>query len=66
MFDYAATIVSVHDGDTVRADIDLGFGCWIKNQPLRIYGIDAPELTTPEGKLARDHAKTLLPEGARV
>lgn len=66
MFEYTAKILTVHDGDTCRADIDLGFGVTLKNQSLRIYGIDAPELTTDAGKLARDHAVTLLTGGLIV
>jgi micrococcal nuclease len=60
MFEYNAIITSVYDGDTVRADIDLGFGIWIRNQPLRIHGIDAPEMGTPEGLEARDFARGQL------
>jgi len=41
------------DGDTLRVIIDLGFDTW-KRQYLRLRGIDAPELRTPEGKAARD------------
>jgi micrococcal nuclease len=63
MYIYKAIVTSVHDGDTVRADIDLGFGIWIKNQPLRFYGINAPELKgeTKEAALkTRDRLKELL------
>jgi micrococcal nuclease len=64
MFEYKARIVSVYDGDTIRADIDLGFGIWTKNQPIRVYGIDAPELGTVAGRAARDFAiKNLLHNG---
>lgn len=66
MFEYQARVVSVYDADTIRADIDLGFGIWTLNQPIRVYGIDAPELNTPEGKLARIFALTLLPNAALV
>ena len=41
-----ATLVRVVDGDTVDCDIDLGFGVWLKNQRIRLYGIDAPETRT--------------------
>lgn len=60
MYTYRARIVSIYDADTVRADIDLGFGAWLANQPLRIYGIDAPERGTPEGGLAKAAAERLL------
>lgn len=66
MYEYRAHVRSVYDADTIRADIDLGFGIWTANQPLRLNGIDAPELGTPSGKPARDYLRTLLPEGAEV
>ncbi len=56
-YQYQANIVDVHDGDTVRADIDLGFNIWRHNEPLRLNGIDAPELrgaSKDAGILARD------------
>ncbi|WP_046869288.1 thermonuclease family protein [Microvirga massiliensis] len=57
LYEYRAVIVSVYDGDTVRADIDCGFGIWKRNEPLRLYGIDTPEIRGAEreqGLLARD------------
>lgn len=60
---YPATVIYVHDGDTFRPDLDLGFGIHSVGFNCRIYGINAPELTTQAGKDARDFAKTLLPEG---
>ena len=46
MFEYSCNIVRVVDGDTVDVDIDLGFGVWMKNQRIRLYGIDTPESRT--------------------
>jgi micrococcal nuclease len=54
MYEYQAVIVSVHDGDTVRADVDLGFSLTWRAMDLRLYGINAPELSTPAGAPARD------------
>ena len=34
MYEYKAVIVSVYDGDTVTADIDLGFEVWLKVKNL--------------------------------
>ena len=46
MYHYPCKIIKVVDGDTVDVDIDLGFGVWMKNQRIRMYGIDAPESRT--------------------
>jgi len=46
MYEYRAKIVRVIDGDTVDVDIDLGFGIWMKNERVRIMGIDTPESRT--------------------
>lgn len=43
-YQYEANVVSVYDGDTLRADVDLGFNTWRMNEPFRLYGIDTPEL----------------------
>lgn len=57
LYHYTARIVSVYDGDTVRADIDLGLSAWIHNEKLRLSRINAPELRGAEkdaGLKARD------------
>lgn len=53
LYQYKVNIVGVHDGDTVTVDIDLGFYLTHRT-PIRLAGINAPELKTPEGKAARD------------
>jgi micrococcal nuclease len=63
MYEYHATIRSIYDGDTMRADIDLGFGVVLTNQPLRLYGINAPEVTgeqRPLGLVSRDKLREML------
>lgn len=45
---YYADIIKVYDGDTVTADIDLGFHTWRRNEKLRLFGIDAPEVRGEE------------------
>jgi micrococcal nuclease len=55
-YQYKATIVSITDGDTVHADIDLGFNTWRRDEDLRLYGINAPEMhgdTKAAGEAAR-------------
>ena len=44
LYQYKATITKVYDGDTITADIDLGFNTWRRNEHLRLDGIDAPEM----------------------
>ena len=44
---YAARVVSVYDGDTIRADIDCGFGIWKLTEVVRLSGIQAPEVRGP-------------------
>ena len=69
MYEYNCNIVKVVDGDTVDVDIDLGFGMWLRNERVRLYGIDTPECRTrdPEEKLCGMYAKKVvqdyLPKG---
>lgn len=65
-YEYRARVVKVHDGDTVVLDVDLGFRTWIRDMAIRIFGINAPELSTPEGKAAAAFAATLAPVGMEV
>ena len=46
MYEYKCKLVKVVDGDTIDVDIDLGFGVWMLNQRIRMYGIDTPESRT--------------------
>jgi micrococcal nuclease len=66
MYEYAAQVTRVVDGDTVHARVDLGCDVRI-DLTLRLYGIDTPELPTAEGKAARDYLAGRLTEvGGRV
>ena len=49
---YKAELIRVVDGDTVELMIDLGFSQFTR-QTMRLYGIDAPETRTAEGKAAK-------------
>ena len=68
MYDYKCKVVKVVDGDTVDVDIDLGFGIWMKNERVRIMGIDTPESRTRDlvekkfGLAAKERLKQLLGE----
>ena len=46
MFEYKCKLIKLRDGDTIDIDIDLGFGVWLRNQRVRLYGIDTPESRT--------------------
>lgn len=48
MYEYGATILGNVDGDTIHAQVDLGFSIRV-DMTLRFAGINAPELGTPEG-----------------
>ena len=52
MYEYRCKLRKVVDGDTVDVDIDLGFGVWLNDQRIRLYGVDTPESRTrdPEEK----------------
>ena len=43
-YEYKATITSVYDGDTVTADVDLGFCITLRKIKMRLAGINTPEL----------------------
>lgn len=65
MYEYKAIITKVYDGDTLTADVDLGFKMWAKKIKLRLIGIDTPEIRTkdPQEKAlaikARDRVREL-------
>ena len=42
MYTYKAKLLRVIDGDTVDAEIDLGFGVYMK-QRVRMFGINTPD-----------------------
>jgi len=62
---YSATITNVVDGDTVDANIDLGFTVWVKIR-FRLNSIDTPELNSPDaivresGQKAKEYVKSVL------
>lgn len=57
LYTYKAQMVRVVNGDTVVADIDLGFSIWLRGEHLRLLGAEAPERRTPEGPAATDALK---------
>jgi len=66
MYEYKVNITRVVDGDTVDVDIDLGFGMWIKDERVRMMGIDTPESRTRDkvekkfGLASKQRLKSML------
>ena len=67
--EYDVRLLKAVDGDTVDVDIDLGFNMWLRDERVRIMGIDTPESRTSDkveklfGKAAKVRLKELLTEG---
>lgn len=43
---YRCEIVRVVDGDSIDVNVDLGWSIIVRNQRIRLYGLDAPESRT--------------------
>lgn len=52
LYTYGATVENVVDADTIDVRIDVGFSIHLYDR-LRLRGINSPEMSTPEGKLAK-------------
>lgn len=65
MHRFSATIVRVIDGDTIVCNIQLGFNIQVV-APVRVAGINCPEIGTSEGKFAKQAAQRLLPKDMMV
>ena len=72
MYEYKVNILKMVDGDTVDVDIDLGFGVWLRNERVRIVGIDCPESRTSDkiekvfGEAAKQRVTSLLSSEATL
>jgi len=70
--EYDVVLLNVVDGDTVDVDINLGFGVWLRDERVRIMGIDTPESRTRDkvekvfGLAAKDRLKELLHDGGKL
>ena len=63
LFNYRAIVTGVYDGDSITIDIDLGFNNWKKNQKVRLFGINTPEIRgeeRPDGLVSRDRLRELI------
>ena len=47
MYTYKAKLIRIIDGDTIDAEIDLGFDTIVRKR-IRLYGIDTPETRTKD------------------
>lgn len=66
---YDAKVVRVIDGDSIVIDIDLGYGIWLTDQHVRLYGINTPEIRGEEresGLLAKSIVSALLTPGTAI
>lgn len=69
---YDVTVIKVVDGDTVDVDIDLGFGVTLRDERVRIMGIDTPESRTRDkvedlfGEAAKARLKELMKDGGKL
>lgn len=70
--EYDVTVIKVLDGDTIDVDIDLGFGVCLKDERVRIMGIDTPESRTSDrvedlfGEAAKARLKELMKDGGKL
>jgi len=70
--EYDVVVVKVIDGDTVDVDIDLGFGVTLRDERVRIMGIDTPESRTRDkvedlfGEAAKARLKELMKDGGKL
>lgn len=74
-FVYEAKLLSVHDGDTISVEIDLGFELKFTDK-IRFFGLNAPELKmrnennklveNPAGTKTLEIVKEFLPIGSTI
>ena len=48
---YNISNIRVIDGDTIEADVDLGFDVTLKKQKIRLWGIDCPPIRTLDSEV---------------
>lgn len=64
-YTHRGEVLSVYDGDTIHAQIDLGFRIMFQIK-IRLAGIDAAELSTEAGREAKQFLSELLPIGTEI
>lgn len=67
LYQYTLKGFSAVDGDTLKADIDLGFGVILAGKKIRLEHVNCPEKNTPEGVAAKTFTTDwLYKDGANV
>jgi len=72
MYEYKAIVDRVIDGDTLDADIYLGFDVVLPRQRIRLWGMDTPESRTRNkeekvrGLLSKSYLLAMTPIGSVV
>ncbi|MBN1699641.1 MAG: thermonuclease family protein, partial [Spirochaetales bacterium] len=59
LYTYSGSVVETVDGDTLWVNLDLGFETRTK-QKVRLRGINAEDITTEEGKKAKEYTEERL------
>lgn len=60
-----ATVIRIVDGDTIVANLDLGWHIRLE-QYIRFEGVNTPEMNTDEGKSAKEYIQSLIKPGDKV
>jgi len=65
-YHYRATVNRVIDGDTIVVDLKLGMNVVLENTHIRLFGVNAPETNTADGKAVKKLVEGLLPPGSEI
>jgi endonuclease YncB( thermonuclease family) len=65
MFTYSAVVTRVVDGDTFHCNIDLGFRMGVNDMVIRMADINAPEMSTEAGRVAKQYLVSRI-EGKEI
>lgn len=68
LYRYAATVVRVIDGNTISADVDLGFGVWYHKTEIRLKGVKVPTIAedTAKGVAAHKFLNEIMKDQERI
>lgn len=68
LYRYTATVGTVLDGNTISADVDLGFGVWFHKTEIRLKGVKVPTIAedTAKGVAAHKFLNAILKDQERI